>query len=94
MHIPISLLQLFFFFYSILNISVVGGWLISNPDAVCAAGTSNYPYTGSFSLPAPHSHHGCEHYSALRGHRAVPYPTSYMQKNNYPGKFLSCFPFN
>uniref|UniRef100_A0A8C6XPY5 T-box transcription factor 19 n=1 Tax=Naja naja TaxID=35670 RepID=A0A8C6XPY5_NAJNA len=38
----------------------------------------------SFSLPAPHSHHGCEHYSALRGHRAVPYPASYMQKNNYP----------
>ncbi|XP_070607821.1 T-box transcription factor TBX19 [Erythrolamprus reginae] len=67
-----------------MTYSHLGGWLISNPDAVCAAGTSNYPYTGSFSLPAPHSHHGCEHYSALRGHRAVPYPASYMQKNNYP----------
>ncbi|XP_015671338.1 T-box transcription factor TBX19 [Protobothrops mucrosquamatus] len=33
-----------------MTYSHLGGWLISNPDAVCAAGSSNYPYTGSFSL--------------------------------------------
>ncbi|NWX33692.1 TBXT protein, partial [Notiomystis cincta] len=30
---------------------------------------------------APHS---CERYSALRGHRAAPYPASYMQRNHSP----------
>uniref|UniRef100_G1KKG0 T-box transcription factor 19 n=1 Tax=Anolis carolinensis TaxID=28377 RepID=G1KKG0_ANOCA len=40
--------------------------------------------SGTFSLPASHSHHGCEHYSALRGHRAVPYPPPYMQRNPSP----------
>ncbi|XP_053167210.1 T-box transcription factor TBX19 [Hemicordylus capensis] len=33
---------------------------------------------------SPHSHHGCEHYLALRGHRAVPYPATYMQRNHSP----------
>uniref|UniRef100_A0A8C4W913 T-box transcription factor 19 n=2 Tax=Gopherus TaxID=38771 RepID=A0A8C4W913_9SAUR len=27
---------------------------------------------------------GCEHYAALRGHRAAPYPASYMQRNHSP----------
>ncbi|XP_044297715.1 T-box transcription factor TBX19 [Varanus komodoensis] len=65
-----------------MTYSHMGGWLISNPDAVCAAGSSSYQFSGTFSLPASHSHHGCEHYSALRGHRAVPYPASYMQRNH------------
>ncbi|XP_067322323.1 T-box transcription factor TBX19 [Anolis sagrei] len=67
-----------------MTYSHLGGWLISNPDAMCAAGSSGYQYSGTFSLPASHSHHGCEHYSALRGHRAVPYPPSYMQRNPSP----------
>uniref|UniRef100_A0A8C3SQX2 T-box transcription factor 19 n=1 Tax=Chelydra serpentina TaxID=8475 RepID=A0A8C3SQX2_CHESE len=41
-------------------------------------------YSHPLSLPAPHSHHGCEHYAALRGHRAAPYPASYMQRNHSP----------
>ncbi|XP_061484255.1 T-box transcription factor TBX19 isoform X1 [Rhineura floridana] len=67
-----------------MTYSHLGGWLISNPDAVCTAGGSSYQYSGTFPLPAAHSHHGCEHYSALRGHRAVPYPASYMQRNHSP----------
>ncbi|XP_042315540.1 T-box transcription factor TBX19 [Sceloporus undulatus] len=39
---------------------------------------------GTFSLPSSHSHHGYEHYSALQGHRAVPYPPSYMQRVSSP----------
>ncbi|KAM9169840.1 T-box transcription factor TBX19 [Pangshura tecta] len=39
-------------------------------------------YSHPLSLPAPHSHSGCEHYAALRGHRAAPYPASYMQRNH------------
>ncbi|KAM7182181.1 T-box transcription factor TBX19 [Macrochelys suwanniensis] len=41
-------------------------------------------YSHPLSLPAPHSHHGCEHYAALRGHRAAPYPASHMQRNHSP----------
>ncbi|KAH1185186.1 hypothetical protein KIL84_017935 [Mauremys mutica] len=67
-----------------MTYSHLGGWLISNPEAVCAAGNSNYQYGGALSLTAPHSHHGCEHYAALRGHRAAPYPASYMQRNHSP----------
>ncbi|XP_039353489.1 T-box transcription factor TBX19 isoform X2 [Mauremys reevesii] len=67
-----------------MTYSHLGGWLISNPDAVCAAGNSNYQYGGALSLPAPHSHYGCEHYAALRGHRAAPYSASYMQRNHSP----------
>uniref|UniRef100_A0A670ZKJ8 T-box transcription factor 19 n=1 Tax=Pseudonaja textilis TaxID=8673 RepID=A0A670ZKJ8_PSETE len=52
------------------------------PDIVSESQHMTYSHC-NFSLPAPHSH-ACEHYSGLRGHRAVPYPASYMQKNNYP----------
>ncbi|XP_068875775.1 T-box transcription factor TBX19 isoform X2 [Aphelocoma coerulescens] len=60
------------------------GWLISNPDPMCASGSSNYQYSGPLPLPAPHAPHSCERYSALRGHRAAPYPPSYMQRNHSP----------
>uniref|UniRef100_A0A8B9FUM4 T-box transcription factor 19 n=1 Tax=Amazona collaria TaxID=241587 RepID=A0A8B9FUM4_9PSIT len=33
---------------------------------------------------SPHAPHGYERYSALRGHRAAPYPPSYMQRNHSP----------
>uniref|UniRef100_A0A8C9FZX2 T-box domain-containing protein n=1 Tax=Pavo cristatus TaxID=9049 RepID=A0A8C9FZX2_PAVCR len=33
---------------------------------------------------SPQAPHGCERYSALRGHRAAPYPPSYMQRNHSP----------
>ncbi|KAJ7320312.1 hypothetical protein JRQ81_019823 [Phrynocephalus forsythii] len=75
-----------------MTYSHLGGWLISNPDAMCTAGSPSYQYSGSFPLAASHTHHGCEHYSALRGHRAVPYPASYMQRTHSPsGKSA---PFN
>ncbi|XP_030317076.1 T-box transcription factor TBX19 isoform X2 [Calypte anna] len=64
-----------------MTYSHLGGWLISNPDTMCASGSSNYQYTGPLPLPAPHS---CEGYSALRGHRAAPYPPSYIQRNHSP----------
>ncbi|XP_048350578.1 T-box transcription factor TBX19 [Sphaerodactylus townsendi] len=68
-----------------MTYSHLGSWLISSPDAVCAAGNSSYQYSGPFSLPSSHSHHSCEHYpAALRGHRAMPYPASYMQRNHSP----------
>ncbi|EOB08231.1 T-box-containing protein TBXT, partial [Anas platyrhynchos] len=67
-----------------MTYSHLGGWLISNPDTVCASGSSNYQYGGPLPLPAPHAPHGCERYSALRGHRAAPYPPSYMQRNHSP----------
>ncbi|XP_048149950.1 T-box transcription factor TBX19 isoform X2 [Corvus hawaiiensis] len=60
------------------------GWLISSPDPMCASGSSNYQYSGPLPLPAPHAPHSCERYSALRGHRAAPYPPSYMQRNHSP----------
>uniref|UniRef100_A0A8C8VF84 T-box transcription factor 19 n=1 Tax=Pelusios castaneus TaxID=367368 RepID=A0A8C8VF84_9SAUR len=41
-------------------------------------------YSHPLSLPPPHSHHGCEHYTSLRGHRVAPYPASYMQRNHSP----------
>ncbi|NWR55633.1 TBXT protein, partial [Bucorvus abyssinicus] len=37
----------------------------------------------TYSHPA-HNSHSCERYSALRGHRAAPYPPSYMQRNHSP----------
>ncbi|XP_067145913.1 T-box transcription factor TBX19 [Apteryx mantelli] len=67
-----------------MTYSHLGGWLISNPDTMCASGSSNYQYTGPLPLPAPHAPHGCERYSTLRGHRAAPYPPSYMQRNHSP----------
>ncbi|NWI83250.1 TBXT protein, partial [Dryoscopus gambensis] len=51
---------------------------------MCASGSSNYQYSGPLPLPAPHAPHSCERYSALRGHRAAPYPPSYMQRNHSP----------
>ncbi|XP_036611381.1 T-box transcription factor TBX19 [Trichosurus vulpecula] len=62
--------------------SHLGGWLISNPDAVCTSGNSSYQYPAPLPLTAPHSHHGCEHYSGLHGHRAAPYPPPYMHRNH------------
>uniref|UniRef100_A0A8C9G1X1 T-box domain-containing protein n=1 Tax=Pavo cristatus TaxID=9049 RepID=A0A8C9G1X1_PAVCR len=67
-----------------MTYSHLGGWLISNPDTMCASGSSNYQYTAPLPLPAPQAPHGCERYSALRGHRAAPYPPSYMQRNHSP----------
>lgn len=72
----------------------VGGWLISNPDTVCASGSSNYQYTAPLPLPAPHTPHGCERYSAQRGHRAAPYPPSYMQRNHSPTGTTALLPGN
>ncbi|KAL0590768.1 T-box transcription factor TBX19 [Plecturocebus cupreus] len=64
--------------------SHLGGWIFSNPDGVCTAGNSNYQYASPLPLPAPHTHHGCEHYSGLRGHRPAPYPSAYMHRNHSP----------
>ncbi|KAM9565798.1 T-box transcription factor TBX19 isoform 2-T2 [Guaruba guarouba] len=66
------------------TVSEVGGWVISNPDTMCASGSSNYQYTGPLPLAAPQAPHGYERYPALRGHRAAPYPPSYMQRNHSP----------
>ncbi|XP_078012633.1 T-box transcription factor TBX19 [Phascolarctos cinereus] len=62
--------------------SHLGGWLISNPDAMCTSGNSNYQYPAPLPLASPHSHHGCEHYSGLHGRRAAPYPPPYMHRNH------------
>uniref|UniRef100_A0A5F8H5T8 T-box transcription factor 19 n=1 Tax=Monodelphis domestica TaxID=13616 RepID=A0A5F8H5T8_MONDO len=87
-------------FFGFLSLSLpVGGWLISNPDAVCTSGNSNYQYPAPLPLAAPHSHHGCEHYSGLHGHRAAPYPPPYMHRNHsstgcaiktFPGAIFLC----
>ncbi|KAM9019826.1 T-box transcription factor TBX19 isoform 2-T2 [Ara ararauna] len=66
------------------TVSEVGGWVISNPDTMCASGSSNYQYTGPLPLAAPQAPHGYERYPALRGHRAAPYPPPYMQRNHSP----------
>ncbi|XP_078512319.1 T-box transcription factor TBX19 [Lissotriton helveticus] len=42
------------------------------------------PTTDGQHLPYPHSpssHHGCEHYSTVRGHRTSPYSTNYIHRN-------------
>lgn len=61
---------------------------------MCASGSSNYQYSGPLPRPAPQAPHSCERYSALRGHRAAPYPPSYMQRNHsptgIPGALLCC----
>ncbi|XP_074076980.1 T-box transcription factor TBX19-like [Macrotis lagotis] len=62
--------------------SHLGGWLFSNPDAVCTSGNPNYQYPAPLPLTASHSHHGYEHYSGLHGHRAAPYPSPYMHRNH------------
>ncbi|XP_038613788.1 T-box transcription factor TBX19 [Tachyglossus aculeatus] len=65
-----------------MTFSHLGGWLVSNPDAVGPAGNSNYQYLGRLPLPVPHSHHGCERYGGLRGARASPYPAPYLPPRN------------
>ncbi|XP_006147113.1 T-box transcription factor TBX19 [Tupaia chinensis] len=57
----------------------LGGWIFSNPD-----GNTSYQYTAPLPLPAPHTHHGCERYSGLRGHRQAPYPPAYVHRNHSP----------
>lgn len=61
---------------------------------MCASGSSNYQYSGPLPLPAPQAPHSCERYPALRGHRAAPYPPSYVQRNRSPtgtpGALLGC----
>ncbi|KAM9688119.1 T-box transcription factor TBX19 isoform 2-T2 [Trichechus inunguis] len=64
--------------------SHLGGWIFSNPDGVCTAGNTNYQYATPLSLPAPHSHHGCEHYPGLRGCWQSPYPSAYVHRNHSP----------
>ncbi|KAM7336198.1 hypothetical protein ACRRTK_004691 [Alexandromys fortis] len=64
--------------------SHLGGWILSNPDGMCTAGNTNYQYATPLPLPAPHTHHGCEHYPGLRGHRQAPYPSAYMHRNHAP----------
>ncbi|NXK69751.1 TBXT protein, partial [Sylvietta virens] len=41
-------------------------------------------FGGPLPLPAPQAPNSCERYSVLRGHRAAPYPLSYMQRNHSP----------
>ncbi|XP_059136709.1 T-box transcription factor TBX19 [Peromyscus eremicus] len=64
--------------------SPLGGWIFSNPDGMCTAGNTNYQYATPLPLPAPHTHHGCEHYPGLRGHRQAPYPSAYVHRNHSP----------
>ncbi|NWU74114.1 TBXT protein, partial [Onychorhynchus coronatus] len=45
---------------------------------------SHGKYSGPLPLPAPHTSHSCEKYSALRGHRAAPYPPPYLQRSHSP----------
>ncbi|XP_069493458.1 T-box transcription factor TBX19 [Ambystoma mexicanum] len=59
----------------------LGGWLLPSPDAMCTPGSPNYQYAGTFPLHNPNSHHGCEHYTAVRGHRNSPYSSSYVHRN-------------
>ncbi|XP_015216992.1 T-box transcription factor TBX19 isoform X1 [Lepisosteus oculatus] len=64
-----------------MGISHLGGWLISNPDALCTSGSSNYQYSGSLPLAPPHPPHSYERYSTLRSHRSTPYPTPYIHRS-------------
>ncbi|KAJ1119225.1 hypothetical protein NDU88_007411 [Pleurodeles waltl] len=59
----------------------LGGWLFSNPEAICAPGSPNYQYARPFSQSNPNNHHGCEHYTTVRGHRTSPYPTNFIHRN-------------
>nr|KAF6291833.1 T-box transcription factor 19 [Myotis myotis] len=63
---------------------LVGGWIFSNPDGVCSAGNANFQYAPPLPLSAPHTHHGCERYAGLRGHRPAPYPSAYMHRTHSP----------
>uniref|UniRef100_A0A8C7EY80 T-box transcription factor 19 n=2 Tax=Neovison vison TaxID=452646 RepID=A0A8C7EY80_NEOVI len=68
--------------------SHLGGWIFSNPEAVCAAGNANYQYAAPLPLSAPHTHHGRELYPGLRGHRQAPYPAAHMHRNHSPSVSL------
>lgn len=69
---------------------LVGGWIFSNPDGVCGAGNTNYQYAAPLPLSAPHTHHGCERYPGLRGHRQAPYPSAYVHRNHSPSGGWFC----
>lgn len=59
---------------------------------MCASGSSNYQYGGALPLPAPQAPHSCERFPALRGHRAAPYPPSYVQRNHSPAGIPGALP--
>ncbi|XP_054978660.1 T-box transcription factor TBX19 isoform X2 [Sorex araneus] len=59
--------------------SHLGGWIFSNPEGVCAAGSAGYQYPGGLPL-SPHGH-SCEHH---RGHRHVPYPPACAHRSHGP----------
>lgn len=67
-----------------LSSVLVGGWIFSNPDGVCTAGNASYQYAAPLPLSAPHTHHGCERYPSLRGHRQAPYPPARVHRNHSP----------
>lgn len=69
---------------------LVGGWIFSNPDGVCSAGNTNYQYAAPLPLSAPHTHHGCERYPGLPGHRQAPYPSAYVHRNHSPSGAWFC----
>ncbi|XP_039600900.1 T-box transcription factor TBX19 [Polypterus senegalus] len=72
-----------------MGISHLGGWLISNSDALCAPGSPGYQYSSPLTLPSRHSHHSYERYPPLRTHRSGPYPTSYIHHNHSPALTLT-----
>uniref|UniRef100_A0A4W3KI23 T-box domain-containing protein n=1 Tax=Callorhinchus milii TaxID=7868 RepID=A0A4W3KI23_CALMI len=57
------------------------GWLMPNPETICAPTNPNYQYTTALPLSGAHSYHSCERYNSLRSHRANPYPASYIHRN-------------
>lgn len=69
---------------------LVGGWIFSNPEGVCSAGNANFQYAPPLPLSAPHTHHGCERYAGLRGHRPAPYPSAYMHRTHSPSGAWLC----
>eukprot|EP00062_Callorhinchus_milii_P010923 gi/632956675/ref/XP_007894075.1/ PREDICTED: T-box transcription factor TBX19-like [Callorhinchus milii] len=64
-----------------MNYSHIGGWLMPNPETICAPTNPNYQYTTALPLSGAHSYHSCERYNSLRSHRANPYPASYIHRN-------------
>ncbi|MGH0145043.1 UNVERIFIED_CONTAM: hypothetical protein FKN15_014502 [Acipenser sinensis] len=64
------------------SVSLTGGWLISNSEALCAPGSPNYQYNGGLPLPPNPSHHSYERYASLHHHRSAPYPTPYIHHNH------------
>nr|XP_033798812.1 T-box transcription factor TBX19 [Geotrypetes seraphini] len=68
-----------------MSFSHLGGWLISNPEAICPSGGSNYPFAGTLALPNSHNHHSYERYPPIRGQRTSPYPASFLHRNHSTG---------